>query len=436
MLTIKQPRVSFGNRCPVASCAPSHVFSCDFLFLRNKNMDKLEIKLPVFDDADVRKLKTMHEDKGIRYFVATVSAKRLVMGDASNLDQWKEVNPRDAKESSYVWKSMQESLDFDAENFIYKNKGILLLVNDFIYDNKNKSINFTLTEKLLHGIVDGGHTFAILKRNAEERTLSDDVYIKVEFIVGIDDRNRVADLAEARNTAAQVKDESIMNLKDTFQGIKRVLDGEPDYYDKIAYKEYEEGKDISIKEILGYLVAFDVEAFSTDQAPVWVYSSKKRVLDYFSDESNKGANAVRLNRNIAPLLPEILRLRDDIYREIPSLYEGRITTLRKTGASDPIVKDFSKKSKKIKLYFIDRDTDYKIPDGWVFPLLAAFRELVEEYNGTFRFKVNPSEFLQQYRKEIGAVFTNTLKENPDPQVIGKSPSIWINLAYKIRTLAE
>ncbi|MEI6650239.1 MAG: AIPR family protein [Candidatus Moraniibacteriota bacterium] len=395
-------------------------------------MEKLDIKLPVFDDSDVRKLKTMHEDKGIRYFVATISAKRLVTGDASKLDQWKEVNPRDAKESSYVWKSMQESLDFDAENFIYKNKGILLLVKDFVYDNKNKSINFTLTEKLLHGIVDGGHTFAILKHNAEERTLADDVYIKVEFIVGIDDRNRVADLAEARNTAAQVKDESIMNLKDSFQAIKRELDSEPDYCDKIAYKEYEEGKDISIKEILGYMVVFDNDVFSTDQAPIFAYSSKKRVLDYFINESN----TTRLNRNIAPLLPNILQLRDNIYKAIPTLYEGRITMLKKTGAPDSIVKDFSKKSKKVHLNFIDREVDYKIPEGWVFPLLAAFRELLEEHNGTVRFKVNPSEFLQQHIKEIGVVFTNILKENPDPQVIGKTPSIWINLAYKIRTLAE
>jgi len=395
-------------------------------------MKSLHIKIPIESQDNFSELKTTYKNKGIHYYVAIVRAKAFVANERASLDEWKEVNPRDVKESSYVWKSMQQSLEFDAENFIYKNKGILILANEFSYDESNKSIDISLTDKLLHGIVDGGHTFAVLKENESNRSLLDEVFVKVEFIVGIDDRNVVAELTEARNTAAQVKEESIMNLKDLFDGIKRSVECELNYGDKIAYKEYEKGKNISVKEILGYLITFDVDKFNIENPPTFAYSSKSRVLKYFELPEVRN----RLNKQIVPLLPTILELWDTLYESIPSLYEGRILTLKKSGSETPIVKDYSKKNIKVHLNFKDRDIDYKCPDGWIFPLFASFRELIIVNNGIAHFKVDPIEFFHKHKGEIASSFTKMLKENVDPQVTGKNAIFWMNFSYKIRELSR
>lgn len=398
------------------------------LVIMNK---KLEIRLPVL--GDIKKLEVVKSDKkGVKYYIATVNAGALVT-QGSDLDLWKDVNPRDVKESSYVWKAMKESLEFDPENFIFKNKGLLLLVDDLDFDNKNKSIDIKLSDKLLHGIVDGGHTFAVFKEALEELSL-DDVYVKVEIIEGINDRGVVADLAEARNTAAQVKEESIMNLKDAFNDIKRVL--KPELYgDRIAYKEYAKDKDISIKEILGYLVAFDVVAFDVENPPIKAYSSKKMVLKHYEDVDNKQENYRRINRQIVPLLPEILVLWDTIRAEIPGMYQGKILSVHKGDPDKPIVKDYSKRNKKVELPFIEKEMNYKVPEGWVFPIFAAFRHLIQiDDDGLATFKVNPVEFFLANKDELSTRFTRVIRDMPDPQTVGKSSSVWTSFSDKIEYL--
>lgn len=395
--------------------------------------NKLEVDLPVL--GDIKKLEVAEgEKKGIKYYIATISAKALA-SQGSHLDEWKDVNPRDVKESSYVWKAMKESLEFDPENFIFKNKGLLLLVDDLYFDNKNKSINLTLSDKLLHGIVDGGHTFAIFKSMAKELSL-DDAYVKVEIIVGLTDRGKVADLAEARNTAAQVKEESIMNLKDAFNDIKRNL--EPELYsERIAYKEYAIDKDISIKEILGYLVAFDVEYYDVENPPIKAYSSKKMVLKHYEDADNDQENYRRINRQIVPLLPQILELWDTIRMEIPNMYNGRLLSVHKGDPDKPIVKDYTKANKKVNLPFIDKEMDYKIPEGWIFPLFAAFRHLIViNKDGLATFKCDPIQFFLENRDELSTRFTRVIKEMPDPQTVGKSSSVWSSFSDKVISLSQ
>ena len=88
------------------------------------------------------------------------------------------------------------------------------------------------------------------------------------------------DLAEARNTSTQVKEESIANLKDYFDIIKKAVDGET-FKNNINYVENDDG-DIDISDILALLFMFNIDAYpDMDNCPVSAYNGKKKCVDAY-----------------------------------------------------------------------------------------------------------------------------------------------------------
>ena len=72
------------------------------------------------------------------------------------LDSWREINPREANEKSGVSKKIRDSLIDNPEQFLIKNRGITLLVNKVMYDQKSGDVTLELTDESKHGILDGG----------------------------------------------------------------------------------------------------------------------------------------------------------------------------------------------------------------------------------------------------------------------------------------
>jgi hypothetical protein len=97
-----------------------------------------------------------------------------------------------------------------------------------------------------------------LSENADKEGLG--AFVKLELIERVED-SEIVSIVEARNTSSQVKDQSIAELNNLFEEIKKVLESKS-YSNRIAYKEFElledgSEKDIDIKEILSYLICFD-----------------------------------------------------------------------------------------------------------------------------------------------------------------------------------
>src|SRR6059058_5313171 len=123
-----------------------------------------------------------------------------------------------------------------------------------------------MRDREIHGLLDGGHSYRIVKESAAALPTHDAPrYVRVEFITGFD-RETISDVVEARNTSNQVRDESLANLRQEFEPIKEVL-REEDYFDQIAWSEYEEletgkAKPVDIRDIISYLITFDTSAFN------------------------------------------------------------------------------------------------------------------------------------------------------------------------------
>lgn len=371
------------------------------------------IKLPV---VSFRKIASPYDEDGRSAYVAVVSVKDV----PADLDQWRSLNPRDPNPNSGVAKKIAQTLRDAPHLFFFRNRGITLMVDRVELDQKANTIAIELADKALNGLLDGGHSYKVIRNfveNLSAEELKDfDAYVKLEFLEGFKTLDEAVSIVESRNTSTQVKEQSLEELRQQYEDIKNVLAGQ-NYADRIAYKEVEladdgSRKDIDIKDVLSYLMCFDAEAFNGSKHPLTAYSSKGAVVDHFKD------NRDRLKKYI-PLLPAILELHDRIYMEMPETYNkvGNFGLL--TGVT--VVRG---KKGAVELPFIGAESGYRIPSGFIYPILASFRNLVRHDAEKCSWKKPPLELFEELKVELVSRLIEQAREFRNPNKLGKDNATW------------
>src|SRR5438034_4622813 len=260
--------------------------------------DVTSVTIPV---VSFRNLETPYQRNGYRNYFAIVAAK-----DLPDLSAWRRINVRDPKTKGAVPTAIREGFLESPDLFLFMNRGLVLSVDSVSFDQKASTLTIHLRDPNLHGLLDGGHTYKIVR----EAEIPDDItrYVKVEIIEGLAADN-VTSVVDARNTSNQVADESLMNLAGHFDDLKKALRGAP-YFNKIAFKEFEydesgEPKPIDVREIIAILTAFDRENFNETIHPINTYRSKAACLKHFKEH-------LRAYDKIYPLAQELLELFDQI----------------------------------------------------------------------------------------------------------------------------
>ena len=186
-----------------------------------------KITMPV---RSFRRIENPFEKDGKHMYLAVVKACDL----ASEFEEWREINPRDPKTTSGVAQKIASTLREDPESFFFKNRGITLLVKNATFDNESNGLAVELTDRSIHGLLDGGHTFAVIREafdslTEEEKAASimNEAYVKLEILEGFPSRSEAVEIVGARNTSTQVKDQSLDNLLQRFDTIKQVLGNKP-----------------------------------------------------------------------------------------------------------------------------------------------------------------------------------------------------------------
>lgn len=374
-----------------------------------------KITMPV---VSFRRINTPFEQEGKKIYLAVLKAKDL----PKDFEEWREINPRDPRVSSGVAKKIADSLQNQPESFVFRNRGLTLLSKNVYYDNETKELAVEFSDKAMHGMLDGGHTFAVIRdafdslaEDEKEETNLNNAYVKLEILEGITSKDEATEIVGARNTSTQVKEQSLENLRQHFDSIKEVLKDKP-YADRIAYKETElnedgSRKDIDVKEILSYLICFDSEGFGDCNHPVIAYSGKTAALKYVVD------NRDRLQKYLS-LLPEILALRDEIYEKMPIVWNddgGKFGRLEGVNC---------KKQKTIELPFKNGRTEYAIPSSFIYPVLASLRVLVEVNEQGCTWKKPPVEFFNKYKKELVGRLIEQALVFRNPNKLGKEKTVW------------
>jgi hypothetical protein len=359
------------------------------------------------------------EASGKRMYLATVCVKDL----PKELENWRSINPRDPKTTSIVARRIAKTLYDEPEEFFFRNRGITILAEHASFDNVSGMLQVNLSNHDIHGLLDGGHTFAVIRdayesldRDTSTSNMLDRAYVRIEVLEGFMSKDEVTDIVDSRNTSAQVRDQSLANLRGAFDMIKEVIRNEP-YADQVAYKETEftedgDRKSLDIKELLSYLICFDAEGFDDKNHPIIAYSGKASTLAYAIREQ------ARLNKYI-PLIPSILSLRDHIYKTMPGLYNEA------TGGRFGGLFGVEKKSAPVKLPFSTAKSEYIIPASFIYPVLASFRNLVViDQFGKCQWKEDPEKFFDKIGAELIQRLGDQALALRNPTRLGKDRATW------------
>jgi hypothetical protein len=316
-----------------------------------------------------------------------------------------------------------------------KNQGIYLLVEDAEFNRAQGGagkLRVTLADPSRHGIVNGGHTYAAIKdaiENADDVTLTSlaRAHVRLHLLQGIDEA-KVAEIAEGLNRSKQVDDPSLANLQGHFDKIREVMSGRPGA-ETIAYHQGGPG-DTYITEILVILELFNCERFDRKRHPHYLLNRSKSALEFYQSDLDRRPSPTDL---LVPKLPEILMLSDLIKKETPEAAKrvgfefGRM----KIGK----VRAGSQTNRNIPLPFLGERMAYHVPNGWLYPMLAAFRANVDWdlHRRHFEWKVQLKELVPLVIDDLVRVCVTEHRDNNlQPDKVGKRESTYSQCFDKLQ----
>jgi hypothetical protein len=350
------------------------------------------------------------------------------------LDDFMAVNPRVPSRtkndvlSGPVVKGILETLTEYPDDMAIKNQGIYLLVEEAEFSRSPGGagkLRVTLSDPARHGIVNGGHTYAAIRDAIED---ADDVtraslaraHVRLHLLQGIDEA-KVAEIAEGLNRSKQVDDPSLANLQGHFDKIREVLRGKPGA-EVIAYHQGGPG-DIYITEILVLLELFNCERFDRKRHPHYLLNRSKSALEFYQSDLDKRPSPTDL---LVPKLPEILALSDLLRKQTPAAARrigfefGRMKIGKKARAG-------SQTNRKVPLPFLGEQMAHHVPNGWLYPMLAAFRANVDWdlHRRHFEWKVPLRELVPEVIDDLVRVcVTEHRDNNHQPDKVGKRESTY------------
>lgn len=334
-----------------------------------------------------------------------------------------ETNPREQKMTTSVARKIRESLTNTSDlNFYLLNRGLLLSAEKVSYNNYSNEVTVIFADNELHGDVDGGHTYKTILQYRDQLDPGQQ-YVKIEILTGVE--GIFQSLAAARNTSVQVQDKSIAELEDRFEIIKNTLANEP-YMSRVFFKENDTG-DIDVADLLALLNMFNIDRYSgMESFPINSYSSRKKCIKlYIQDHKQYENTSENPYVKMTNIMPDIFRLYDAIEVGMNKFYRQKNPSGR-YGATKGV--QVPKPGQELHSKFLCNDMEAASPNGFIYPILGAFRALVEEKNGVYCWKKDPFSVLEKVGKDlVESTVSMSRALGNNPQSVGKDSNIWKTL---------
>ena len=300
----------------------------------------------------------------------------------SKLADWLLVNLRSPTKNT-VWQDIFHTATEEPGEFFLKNGGIEISAADVTV--KGKQVTFTLKDKNLHGLVDGGHTFdavmKALKYLAAAELAVGEGYVSVKILTGLT-QDEVHQRSQGGNNRTKAKLSSKLNQVGYFDGIKAAMKDAVGA-DEINYFEGDSGK-VPIADVVGRLLVFAPkyltrnEFGSFDSQPARLVSRGESALKEWQTMMDAGV--------LGPVIantPEILQLYERIAVAVPEAWRaskpkgrgkrlyGRVLVERQKFSNDVLQKFFfievTKPSQGVSHYLL-------------YALLSSFRANVDPWS--------------------------------------------------------
>jgi hypothetical protein len=350
-----------------------------------------------------------------------------------------DVNPRSHENpTGRIPKAIRETLKDTPRKFHLRNRGLLILAQKCWYDNKTQTLHIVIASPEQGGVADGATTDRVLREMKEEvaKDLSTipeedipeflrDAYAHLEIISG-DFGDDLVDLTRARNTSVQVQEFALENLGGGFDWLHEVID-QSEFQKRIRYRE-NDPEAVDIRAILGLLTLFHPKWNEEGKEPQIAFTSKGQVLQNFRDDKWKpGYQALR------PVVLDILRLSEHIHLQFQPQY-AKYKEENSKAAKLGMRKEIAYRESGFMLPLSGEQTKYLVPDGWLYPIIASFRMLLQFPNdGPATWVMDPQQFFDNHGYDlVGLVAETSENLGRNPAAAGKSRPLWVQL----RTVME
>jgi len=306
------------------------------------------------------------------------------------------------------------------------NAGIFILADSVEYNNEKGMLTFVVDTSRGQGLYNGGHTLKIIEelvqngfKQLEEHGQRQ--YCNFDIQVGVEAKN-LADIAEGRNSTVPLKQKTLADYQEKFDWVKESLKHKS-YRDKIGYVENHE-KPEDIERVICRLTAVNSLMYDKDNQPIVAYTSKKRCFEMFVEEPQK-------YKAMAGILPDVLELYEHLIAHAKEYYLDLVPG-GKFVQWDGAVKQLKRTTDTLPL--TGEQVEYRIADGWMIPLLAAFRALVQVKSGKAEWIVQPSTIY----KRIGGRLIRILYEThttlgKNPNAVGKYENVYRQLYAEVES---
>jgi hypothetical protein len=363
-----------------------------------------------------------HTNPQIYHHIFWVAAHTLVDGLSYG------PNARRPNIRKRVYKIVDESLmniDCLEDTFHLKSLGIAINAHAVrrLADDRYQ-IDLPDTEH--HGVLNGGHTLELITKRIKDGSIPANQFIKVEVRTGVP-TEWLAEIAGGMNTALQVEDMSLDDLKGAFEWIKTDLETQT-YFGAIAWSENDKGE-YDARDLISLLTCFLIGLYPNDNSvhPVEAYEKKSKALDQFRDdfELNDGDGFKKLR----PIMKDIFTLHDVIQFEFAPVHV-------KSGGKARALKIMDKKPEDGKqvfyFTFTGQQSKERLQTGALYPILAAFRWMVEEGpDGNYRWREGFENVLKRWRETAPDLVRKTYERSKElggnSNAIGKSRTHWDTL---------
>lgn len=368
------------------------------------------------------------------YIAASEIVKHL------DLDNWMDVNPRVPKRSKkgvlsgHVVNGIFRTLNENPDDFALKNLGMYILAESVEHDRASDVMTFTLASGERHGLCNGGHTYAALRAYAETEGADENLsqaFVRVQILEGVE-ASKVVEIAEGLNRSRQVDDASLDDLRKNFELIKDAMKKKPGA-DEIGYHMGDtnsQGESCAyyITEIIRCLMFFNCERYDSTRHPHDLYRQQKRMMELFRQDVDGPMKLTCMNA------PKILKLWHGICHALPDAQSGGRRYRRME--VKPRGKDGKAKtagSFATTLHFTNKTVDCAILNGWVMPMLAAFRANVnwDLETESFEWKVSPDEIIPTVIGEFYRICAEAHDNGRKPEEVGRDGSVYSQMYDKV-----
>ena len=341
---------------------------------------------------------------GVTHYVGLVPVSAI----ATNLPNTP--NLRVANIKTQVAKDVAVSLRKNDGNFHLKNKGITMLATSV--SRSGEGWDVVLTPSVTQdsdGILDGGHTYAVICDARKDNVSLDKQYVFVNVRTNVPVEGSLrAQIAEALNKTTAVSAGSLLNRLGEFDWIKEALSTSGC---AVAWRQNESG--VKVEELVARLYACNTQVTDHHKS----YSSRASTLSAY----RKDSTILISHRNA---VTDILWLYEQIAFSLTEQAEALLgkRAITSSGNQTPLM-DHSYDGKKRRLV-----------GGITLPLLSSFRACLIETENGWHFNKDRAALASLPRTQSGVLLGKVVEHwnevGKDPGAFGKREAVWCDL-YEI-----